>query len=127
MHVDTVYARFFKSLNYDYLRQTAPGYRPDPWDKAPRDTLYPFVRISLERDVTAIVGANESGKSQVLAAIKGALTGDGFERRDFCRYSPFFSDATLVFPEFGVRFRDLGEHERTIAAEMCEVEVPADT
>ena len=126
MQVSTVYARFFRSLNYDYLRKTAPRYRPDPWDTAPDGTLYPFVRITLERDVTAVVGANESGKSQVLAAIKGSLSGDGFEPRDFCRYSPFFPDAGLLVPEFGVRFQDLGDRERKAAADMCEIDVPAD-
>jgi predicted ATPase len=113
-------------LNFDYLRKTAPGYKPDPWDTASDGTLYPFVRIALESDVTAIVGANESGKSQVLAAIKGSLSGEGFGPRDFCRYSSFFSDAGLVVPEFGVRFRNLGNHERRVAAEMCEIDVPTD-
>jgi hypothetical protein len=126
MYVDSVYARFFRSLNYDYLRKTAPRYEPDPWDAAPEATQYPFVRIPLERGVTAIVGANESGKSQVLAAIEGALTGGGFEPRDFCRYSPFFSESSLAVPEFGIRFGDLGEHERNIAADMCEADVAAD-
>ena len=89
-------------------------------------TFYPFVRMPLEPDVTAIVGANESGKSQFLAAIRSALSGEGIERRDFCRYSSFFSDSRLTVPEFGVRFSGLGEREREIAAEMCRVEVPDD-
>jgi energy-coupling factor transporter ATP-binding protein EcfA2 len=126
MHVDRVYARFFRSLNYDYLRKTASGYRPDPWDATSGGAQYPFVRITLEPDVTAIVGANESGKSQFLAAIEGALIGEGIEPRDFCRYSSFFSDPDLVLPEFGARFAGLGERERKLAAEMCDTEVPDD-
>jgi len=41
--------------------------------------------------MTAVVGANESGKSQLIKAIEQALTGTGISRRDFCRYSPLFS------------------------------------
>jgi hypothetical protein len=126
MRLTRLYVRFFRSLNFDYLRKAAPEYQSDPWDTAPDDTLYPFVRITLEPDVTAIVGANESGKSQVLAAIKGALSGEGYGPRDFCRYSPFFSGAGLVVPEFGVRFRNLEDREQRVAAEMCEIDVPAD-
>ena len=55
-----------------------------------------------------MVGANESGKSQVLRAIDAALTGEGYERSDFCRYSRFFGvDHEIVKPEFGAVFTDI--------------------
>ncbi|NQX22940.1 ATP-dependent nuclease [Curtobacterium sp. MCBA15_005] len=108
MRLSSVYARFFRSLNYDYVRLSNPDYRPDPWDGTPTGAHYPFVRLRLEGDITTVVGGNESGKSQVLAAVRAALTGNGYERSDFCRYSPFFSvDRTLTLPEFGAEFRDL--------------------
>ena len=37
---------------------------------------YPFIEISLEDDITTIVGGNESGKSHLLSAIRGNRKGD---------------------------------------------------
>ena len=108
MKLDSIYARFFRSLNFDYIRMTSPGYEADPWDRTPSGDDYPFVETRLEPDITTIVGGNESGKSQMLAAVTAALTGSGYDRSDFCRYSPFFSvDKTLLLPEFGVGFGDV--------------------
>ena len=107
MRLRTVYARFFRSLNYDYLRASDDNYTPDPWDDTPNGVDYPFVRLHLEPDVTTVVGGNESGKSQMLSAIRGALTGVGFAASDFCRYSDFFDDASMAMPEFGAVFTDV--------------------
>lgn len=107
MKLHSVYARFYRSLNYDFIRASAERYEADPWDSTP-DGDYPFVRIKLRPGITTIVGANESGKSQVLSAIEAALTGKGYERSDFCRYSKFFGiHNDLVLPEFGVVFSDI--------------------
>ncbi|MCS5735664.1 AAA family ATPase [Herbiconiux daphne] len=107
MRLHSVYARFYRSLNYDFIRASGENYEPDPWD-ATTEGDYPFVRIKLRPGITTIVGANESGKSQVLSAIEAALTGEGFERSDFCRYSRFFGiHDHIVLPEFGVVFADL--------------------
>ena len=111
MRLLSVYARFFRSLNYDFIRASSERYEPDPWDATPEGN-YPFVRIKLRPGITTIVGANESGKSQVLSAIEAALTGNGFERSDFCRYSRFFGiHKDLVLPEFGVVFDDVSDEE----------------
>lgn len=107
MRLHSVYARFYRSLNYDFIRASGEKYEPDPWDATPEGD-YPFVRIKLRPGITTIVGANESGKSQVLSAVEAALTGKGFERSDFCRYSRFFGVANeIVLPEFGVVFADV--------------------
>jgi len=107
MRLHSVYVRFYRSLNYDFIRASGDGYEPDPWDGTP-DGDYPFVRIKLRPGITTVVGANESGKSQVLRAIEAALTGKGFERSDFCRYSRFFGiHNEIVLPEFGVVFADV--------------------
>lgn len=107
MRLHSVYARFYRSLNYDFIRASGENYKPDPWDVTPEGD-YPFVRIKLRPGITTIVGANESGKSQVLSAIEAALTGEGFERSDFCRYSRFFGiHKKIVLPEFGVVFADV--------------------
>lgn len=116
MRLHTVFARFYRSLNFDFVRAAKDSYVPDPWDATP-DGDYPFVRIKLRPEITTIVGANESGKSQVLRAIEAALTGAGFERSDFCRYSRFFgSDGPIKQPEFGALFTDL------VAADIATLE-----
>lgn len=107
MRLHSVYARFYRSLNYDFIRASSDNYEADPWD-ATTDGDYPFVRIKLRPGITTVVGANESGKSQVLRAIEAVLTGEGYDRSDFCRYSRFFGvDKTLVKPEFGAVFTDV--------------------
>lgn len=123
MLIEAVYARFFRSLNYDYLRKSDPRYTPDPWDRTPSGADYPFIRVRLDSEITTVVGANESGKSQLLDAVKMALSGEKIERGDFCRYSPFFSnDAALTLPEFGLRFQITTTAQRETVAEMCELE-----
>lgn len=113
MKIKTLYIRFYKSFNYDYLRKSHPGATPDPWDVIPETELFfPFVRVPLEAGITTVVGANESGKSQLLGAVKCLLTGEGIVQRDFCRYSTFFSvGEEMKVPEFGAEFADLTEAE----------------
>jgi len=122
MLIESIYVRFFRSLNYDYLRKSDPRYKPDPWDRTPGGADYPFVNVRLDPKITTVVGANESGKSQLLDAIKMALGGEEIERGDFCRYSPFFSnDPALTLPEFGVRFQITAAQGETVA-KMCELD-----
>lgn len=114
MLIKTLYVRFYKSFNYDYLRKSDFNAVPDPWDEMRDGLFYPFVRIPMERGITPVVGANESGKSQLLAAVKCLLTGEGIKRRDFCRYSTFFAvDKEMSFPEFGAEFNNLSDTEIT--------------
>lgn len=122
MRLETIYSRFFRSLNYDYIRRFSDGYAADPWDETPSGALYPFVKLRLERDITTVVGGNESGKSQMIEAVIAALTGDGYEKSDFCRYSDFFSvDGKLEFPEFGAVFADVSDDDLRVIEEMAEV------
>lgn len=123
MRLETIYARFFRSLNYDYIRRFSDGYVADPWDETPSGALYPFVKLRLEKDITTVVGGNESGKSQMIEAVVAALTGDGYEKSDFCRYSDFFSvDGKLEFPEFGAVFADVSDDDLRVIGEMAEVD-----
>ena len=103
--------RFFRSFNYDFERKSRDDLEPAPWED--REPWFPFVRVPLETDVTAIVGANESGKSQLLHAVQAALTGQPIRREDFCRYSEMYSVQAdeMRFPEFGALFA-LDEGER---------------
>lgn len=110
MKIKTLYVRFYKSFNYDYLRKSDPRAVPDPWDVLEDGRVYPFVSVGLEDGVTTVVGANESGKSQLISATKCLLTGQKIERSDFCRYSEFFAvDKAMALPEFGGEFNDLTE------------------
>jgi hypothetical protein len=102
MKIATLYARFYKSLNFDYVSKDGESPIPD-WDTVPDGRPFPHVQVSLQPDITTVVGSNESGKTQVIDAIRLAITGEGIARRDFCRYSEFFAvDAPVSFPEFGV-------------------------
>lgn len=90
MYVTDVHVRFFRSFNFDYERKAHPRAKLRSWELVDGQ-WWPFVSVALDRQITAIVGSNESGKSQLIAALKQALTGEDISRRDFCRYSPLFS------------------------------------
>lgn len=104
MRLTRLDVRFFRSFNHDYEAR-ARGNRERPaWDSI--DPWYPFVRVSIDEEITAIVGANESGKSQLLSAVKALLTGSPIERADFCRHSELYSvkAGELRLPHFGGEF-----------------------
>lgn len=105
MRIEEVWIRFYKSFNYDYELKANPNSTSRPWQET-GDGWLPHVCIPLEPGITAVVGANESGKSHMLDAINIVLTGDGLHKRDFCRYSPLFSVETgnRLFPEVGATF-----------------------
>lgn len=103
MQVRQVWIRFYKSFNFDYELKATPGAKPIAWQLI--DGVWmPHVRIPIELDITAVVGANESGKTHLLDAIKIGLTGKGVRQRDFCRSSALFSveHGSRRFPEVGV-------------------------
>ncbi len=82
----------------------------------------PHIRIPIEPDITAVVGANESGKTHLLDAIRIVLTGERLYQRDFCRTSSLFSverDPRL-YPEVGSTFR-LDESDD---AALQELDIP---
>ncbi|MCM3846316.1 ATP-binding protein [Pseudonocardia sp. DR1-2] len=86
------------------------------------DGWLPHVRVRLEDDITAVVGANESGKSHLLDAINIALTGKEHSQRDFCRYSNLFSVETgqRLYPEIGARL-EIAEAD---AAAIANLDIP---
>ncbi|MEU9136908.1 AAA family ATPase [Streptomyces sp. NPDC048404] len=124
MFISAVYIRFFRSFNYDYLRKASDKFVPHPWDVLDDGMKYPFVKVPLEEGVTTVVGANESGKSQLLAAVQRALTGRDIERGDFCRYSQFFAvNKAMAYPDFGLQFAELQARDRDAVSKACEVDV----
>ena len=117
MILRAVYVRFYRAFNFDYLRKQHPNSKPDAWDILDDDTFYPYVTLDIDHELTAIVGANESGKSQLLQAVEHALGQKDPALGDFCRYSDFFTVAEAMrTPHFGLHFDDLTPAEsETIA------------
>src|SRR4051812_6644817 len=105
MRIREVLVRSYKSFNYDYELKFAPTSKKKDW-QVTADGWLPHVRVNLERDITAVVGANESGKSHLLDAIHIVLSGADHSRRDFCRYSTLFSveKDKRLYPEVGAVF-----------------------
>jgi AAA15 family ATPase/GTPase len=113
MKLKTVFIRFYKSFNYDYLRKFHSHAHESPWEIIDNQ-WYPYVRIPIDPKVTTIVGANESGKTQLLTAIEAGICGEGIRREDFCRYSQFFTVETgkLKLPDFGFEWDNLSEADQ---------------
>ena len=118
MRIRKVLVRWYKSFNYDYELKFAPTSKKMDWQMT-IDGWLPHVTVSLEHDITAIVGANESGKSHLLDAINIVLSGDEHYRRDFCRYSTLFSveRGKRLYPEVGALFA-LSDNERAALATL---------
>lgn len=117
--------RFYKAFNFDFERKWAGKSEPRGWEDV-SEGWFPFIRIPIEPDVTAVVGANESGKSQLLDAVEIALTGVGIDSSDFCRYSSLYSVQVgqTRSPEFGVELQiDNGDDLDSLAKLLPGVSV----
>ena len=125
MHLKAVLIRFFKSFNYDFLRKHHARAVPEPWELSD-GAWFPYVRIPLHQDITTVVGANESGKSQLLDAIEKGLTGADISRRDFCRYSQFFNveAGKMRWPDFGFQFSGLSKADQETLRSVADIQVP---
>lgn len=113
-----VWVRFYKSFNYDYDLKADRKSTTREWEMT-EDGWRPFVGVPLESDITAVVGANESGKTHLLDAINIVLTGKGLVERDFCRYSTLFSveKGKRRFPEVGATFA-LSDEDKVVLREL---------
>lgn len=122
MHLKKLFIRFYKSFNDDFLRKNDSRVKPKPWEKI-NDAFYPYIEVPIEDKITTIVGANESGKSHLLSAIEKAISGEGIERSDFCRYSPFFTvkQNELKYPDFGTEWAGLSKLEDASIRKIIEV------
>ena len=116
MKLTKILLRWYKSFHLNYRgfgdRGETTPYRP--WNKlsppyAPQDE-FPFIEIPVEFDITTIVGANESGKSHLLNAIKKVISGRGlireepFERTDLCHYAGVRTRNVEAWPNIGLQF-----------------------
>jgi hypothetical protein len=93
-----------------------------PWDSF-HGHAFPFVEISLDRRITTIVGANESGKSHLLSAVAKVFTGksvgDDAEQeyaiQDICRYCAFEGLEENIWPHIGIELTfDSAEEYQTL-------------
>jgi energy-coupling factor transporter ATP-binding protein EcfA2 len=110
MRLKTLFTRFYKSFNDDFLRRNDDRVKPKPWETV-GTAFYPYIEVPIDSKITTIVGANESGKSHLLSAIEKAISGGGIQRSDFCRYSPFFTvrQNELKYPDFGSEWSNLSK------------------
>lgn len=105
MRLTRVYIRHYKSFNFDYERKAVPKATEEPWE-VDESGWQPFVEVPLEDDITAVVGANESGKSHLLDAIEILLGARTYGQNDFCRYSSLYSveQGRRRYPQFAGLF-----------------------
>jgi hypothetical protein len=125
MYLKTVFIRFYKSFNFDYLRKyDAKVQTQQPWEKMDGGLWYPYVRIPIDERITTVVGANESGKTHLLTAIENGLSGDDIARGDFCRYSQFFAveNGKMRWPDFGFEWGGLSREDREAVVAACGLE-----
>src|ERR1019366_9476970 len=123
MILQEVYTRFYKSFNYDFLRKNNENAKPNPWEHI-EEKWYPYVRVPIHKDITTIVGANESGKSHLLTVIEKGITGENINREDFCRYSHFYTveQGKRHWPDFGFLWDELNDEERHVISTACNLE-----
>ncbi|MGI2902477.1 ATP-dependent nuclease [Tolypothrix sp. VBCCA 56010] len=127
MRLKTLFVRFYKSFNYDFLKVKDKRAKKKDWEDID-EKWYPYLQIPIEPKVTTIVGANESGKSHLLTAIEKAISGKDYNdneiyRDDFCRYSRFFAirEGELKFPDFGCEFDNLSVKEQQQIQSISEI------
>jgi len=120
MLLKTVFARFYKSFNYDYLRKYHHKSKPLPWENL-KGAFYPYVRVPIDPLISTIVGANESGKTHLLSAIERGISGEEIKSEDFCRYSRFFGviEGSVRCPDFGIEWTGLSDLEKSAIREIC--------
>lgn len=119
MQLERVYVRFFRSFNFDYERKARPGSPVQEWERTDLG-WYPYIRLDVDPQITAVVGANESGKSHLLDAVECLLNTREVDRQDFCRYSDLYSveRGERRVSDFAGRFRVETDNDRSLMASL---------
>lgn len=105
MRLSAVLVRFYRSFNYDFERKWRSANEFETWEDT-AEGWFPFVEVLVDPEVTAVIGSNEAGKTQMLNAAESAVTGENISPSDFCRYSHFYSvqQGEERAPEYGARW-----------------------
>jgi len=131
MRLNSVFIRFYKSFNIDYMRQHDSRVQKKPWEiikSNDTEMWYPYIQIPIDSKITAVVGANESGKSHLLSAIEKAINGYDYNKqpispRDFCRYSELFlvtSDKNRL-PDLGTEWSCVSPTESKRIKDLSDI------
>jgi hypothetical protein len=132
MRASKVLLRWYRSFNTRYHGYEVGNGQPLPWD-AFRGQSFPFVEIPLDRQITTIVGANESGKSHLLSAIAKVFTGHGigdesgldYAIQDICRYCAFEGLEENIWPTIGIEMTFDTSEEFTAFVQVAGFTVPS--
>lgn len=124
MKISKVLLRNYKSFNFDYkTKERTPekqfGSARRVWDlEFEYEYWRPWIEVSIAYPIACIVGANESGKSHLINAVRKVIDREEKVSQDTCRFSDDYvkmpDDLTLL----GLELRELGE------AESVFVELP---
>jgi predicted ATPase len=119
VRLESVYVRFFRSFNFDYERKAHRESSERDWEQTELG-WYPFVRLDVDPRITAVVGANESGKSHLLDAMQKLLTNEQVDRQDFCRYSDLYSveRGERRVSDFAGRFQPETEADKSLVTKL---------
>lgn len=100
MRLVRIYARSFGPFNYDYTSPLTdlPRDQVPPWEVDDSGEVRPHVSVPIDAHLTALVGANESGKSQLLEALLQVVSPKLLKKSHLCRYS---LDADTTPGQFG--------------------------
>lgn len=109
MRVAKILLRWYRSFNTRFHGYHDENGSLSPWDSF-GSKAFPYIEIPVDRQVTTIVGANESGKSHLLSALAKIFTGFGigddsknaYAIQDICRYCAFKELDQEIWPYIGV-------------------------
>ncbi len=137
MKIQAVLLRWYKSFNVSYVEYSdrSADAVSRPWNKLTPDGLgeaiYPFIEIPIDDDITTIVGANESGKSHLIGAIKKVLQGEGissddgkYSRTDLCHYASIRSKNADLWPNIGLRMLSSADEVSSVIQASGSPQVP---
>lgn len=104
--ISRVYLRWFRAFNISGNEPSDGKKRP--WN-AFKEESFPFVEIPISSRICTVVGANETGKSQLLSAVEKVLRGrtslgSDYSPHDICRYCGLLSAQEHLWPEMGLEF-----------------------